>query len=92
MRTRGVTVGMETLGRAVRSRRKALGLSQKELSLLAGCGVVFLYELEQGKPTIRMDKLLQILEVLGLGLSLAEAERPILVVEDLEVPSGSGDD
>jgi y4mF family transcriptional regulator len=62
------------LGTALRNRRKSLGLTQQELARLAGCGLAFLYELESGKATVRLDKLLGVLGVLGLELSLVEGK------------------
>ena len=62
------------LGAALRNRRKSLGLTQQELARLAGCGLAFLYELESGKATVRLDKLLGVLGVLGLELSLVEGK------------------
>jgi HTH-type transcriptional regulator/antitoxin HipB len=67
------------LGAALRARRKSLGLTQEELCRLAGCGLAFLYELESGKPTVRLDKVLAVLGVLGLELSLAEGRHPLRV-------------
>jgi HTH-type transcriptional regulator/antitoxin HipB len=58
------------LGEALRDRRRQLGLNQRQLGRLAGVGVAFLYELEHGKPTVRLDKVLAVLEVLGLELCL----------------------
>lgn len=54
------------LGTTVRNKRKVLRLTQKELADLAGCGPDFLYDLERGKPTVRLDKLVPVLEMLGL--------------------------
>jgi y4mF family transcriptional regulator len=71
----------QILGRAVRRQRQALKLTQAELAQLAGCGVAFLYLLETGKPTVRMDKVLAVLGVLGLELRLARG-RAVLVVEE----------
>jgi HTH-type transcriptional regulator / antitoxin HipB len=62
------------LGVALRNRRRSLGLTQQELARLAGCGLAFLYELESGKATVRLDKLLGVLGVLGLELSLVEGK------------------
>ena len=59
-----------TLGQALRAQRKLLGLTQAELARHAGVGLAFLYELENGKPTVRFDKLLAVLEVLGLRITL----------------------
>lgn len=58
------------LAQAVVARRKALGLRQTELADLAECSTRFVHMLEQGKPTVRLDKLLDVLTVLGLGLTV----------------------
>lgn len=71
---------------AVRRRRKALGMNQTDLSLLAGCGRLFVSELERGKQTLRLDKLLSVLEVLGLNLTLTPGRGPLIVAEDLRAP------
>lgn len=66
----------QELGAEVRRRRKALRLTQRELADLSSCGSDFLYDLERGKPTVRLDKLLSVLEILGLKLKLeARADR-----------------
>lgn len=54
------------LGATVRNKRKLLRLTQKELADLAGCGPDFLYDLERGKASVRLDKLVPVLEMLGL--------------------------
>lgn len=64
------------LGRRIRARRRALKLSQLELAALAGVGPAFLYQLEHGKPSVRLDKVLDVLAVLGLGLTSAEGPIP----------------
>jgi HTH-type transcriptional regulator / antitoxin HipB len=65
------------LGRAIRARRKKLGLTQAALARYAGCGLAFLYELESGKPTVRLDKLLSVLQVLGMTLRLEPGREPL---------------
>lgn len=57
-----------SLGEAIRRRRRQLGLGQIEVCDLAGVGPAFLYQLEHDKPTVRLDKLLAVLRVLGLEL------------------------
>ena len=59
------------LAAEVRRRRKQLRLTQKELADLASCGPDFLYDLERGKPTVRLDKLVPVLQVLGLRFTLS---------------------
>ncbi len=66
-------------GAALRVRRKSLGLSQVQTCDLAGVGPAFLYKLEHGKPTVRMDRVLAVLEVLGLGLELRESRESLAV-------------
>ena len=63
---------MEELGSAVLMRRRKLGLTQQGLADLCGVGVVFVYELEKGKPTVRLDKLLDVLGALGQQLVVRE--------------------
>jgi len=63
----------------VRARRKALGLDQLALCDLAHVGPAFLYQLEHGKPSVRLDKLLDVLEVLGLEVHLRAGSNGIAV-------------
>ena len=58
------------IGMVVRRARKAAGLRQDDLAGLAGVGTRFLIELEAGKPTMRLDKLLAVLAALGITLHL----------------------
>jgi len=62
------------LSKALRIRRRHLRLNQTELATLAGVGPVFLYDLEHRKPTVRLDKLLAVIEVLGLSSLVTIAE------------------
>lgn len=48
--------------------RKAAGLTQLELAERSGVGLRFVRELEQGKPTVRLDKVTQVLDLLGQEL------------------------
>lgn len=59
------------LGCAVRARRKLDALTLAEVAGLTNIGIRFLSELENGKPTVRLDKLLHVLDALGLRLHLA---------------------
>jgi y4mF family transcriptional regulator len=45
--------------------RKAAGLTQVELADRAGVGLRFIRELERGKPTVRLDKVKKVLDLLG---------------------------
>ena len=52
----------------VRARRRELGLRQRDLADLAGTSERFIRELEHGKATVRLDKLIAVLDALGLEL------------------------
>jgi y4mF family transcriptional regulator len=71
------------LSAAVRRQRKALGLTQIELGRYAGCGADFIYDLENGKPTLRLDKLLDVLATLGLQLVLESGKQRLRISEKL---------
>lgn len=53
-------------GAAVRSARRALKLRQAELAAAAGVGLRFIVELEAGKATVQLGKVLVVLDALGL--------------------------
>ena len=53
------------LAKFVKTHRKLVKLTQPELALKAGVGLRFLRELEQGKATLRMDKVNQVLQLFG---------------------------
>lgn len=61
---------VEDLGRLIRARRKALRVDQAELAGFAGAGVRFLSELERGKATARIGKILAVLDALGLEIAI----------------------
>lgn len=54
----------------VRARRKELGLTQSQLAELAGVSSRFVFDLEAGKQTVSLDRVLLVLKVLGLKLNL----------------------
>lgn len=55
----------QQLGSALRAARKQLGLTQPQLALAAGVGVRFIVELEAGKPTVRLENVLRVIDALG---------------------------
>ncbi len=63
------------LGRTVKTKRKALGLTQAELALTSGTGMRFISDLENGKPTCQIGKTLTVLKTLGLRLTLSAPDR-----------------
>ncbi|MCU0664608.1 MAG: helix-turn-helix transcriptional regulator [Myxococcota bacterium] len=58
----------EELGTLVRETRRRLGFKQVTAAGLCGVGVRFLSELERGKPTVELGKVLRVLSRLGLDL------------------------
>jgi y4mF family transcriptional regulator len=57
-------------GAAVRSGRRALKLRQAELAAAAGVGLRFIVELEAGKATVQLGKVLGVLDALGLDCAI----------------------
>ena len=60
----------QQLGDALRAARKQLGLTQPQLALAAGVGVRFMVELEAGKPTLRLENVLRVIDALGGEIQL----------------------
>jgi len=60
----------QQLGQALRAARKQLGLTQSQLALAAGVGVRFIVDLEAGKPTLRLETVLRVIEALGGEMNL----------------------
>ncbi len=58
-------------GSLVRSRRQALGLTQRDLALAVNVGERFIVELENGKPTCQLGKALAVAR--GVGVRLTDA-------------------
>jgi y4mF family transcriptional regulator len=66
---------MNDLSEFVRNRRKSLGMTQPDLAEKAGTGLRFIRDLEQGKKTLRMDKVNQVLALFGYELGPVRQER-----------------
>lgn len=70
----------QQLGNALRAARKQLKLTQPQLALAAGVGVRFIVDLEAGKPTLRLENVLRVIDALGGELQLSGL--PSVVAED----------
>lgn len=57
-----------TLSDFLKNKRKHFNLTQQELAEKAGVGLRFIRDLEQGKTTLRMDKVNQVLKLFGQEL------------------------
>ena len=58
-------ITMNKIGMFIKEKRKEAGLTQKEFAIRSGLGLRFVRELEQGKETVRMDKVNQALAMFG---------------------------
>jgi HTH-type transcriptional regulator/antitoxin HipB len=61
----------QQLGNTLRTARKQLGLTQPQLALAAGVGVRFIVDLEAGKPTLRLENVMRVIDALGGEIQLS---------------------
>jgi len=59
---------MERLSTIIKAKRKEYHLTQEDLSIKSGIGLRLIREIEQGKQTMRMDKVNQVLALFGMQL------------------------
>lgn len=64
-----------SLSEYAKSMRKKHGLTQVELSEKSGVGLRFVRELEQGKKTLRLDKVNQVLNLFGSMVGVVPMDR-----------------
>ena len=62
------------LSATLKNLRKEYGLTQEDLALKCGVGLNFVRQLEQGQPTLRMDKVNQVLAMFGYELAPVRSE------------------
>jgi HTH-type transcriptional regulator / antitoxin HipB len=60
----------ERIGELVKDVRKGMKVTQKVLALTSGTGMRFIIDLEKGKPTCQLGKVLTVLNTLGIKLTL----------------------
>ncbi len=65
------TQSPEQLGATIRARRRQLKVTQKDVAMTCGTGLRFIIDLEKGKPTCQIGKILQVLQALGLKLQIS---------------------
>ena len=75
-------------GRALRAARKQLELTQPQLALAAGVGVRFIVDLEAGKPTLRLENVLRVIDALGGDVQLSGL--PSAASDDQREDDGNG--
>ena len=66
---------MNTIGEYIKTERKKAGLTQEEFAMREGLGLRFVRELEQGKETVRLDKVNQALSMFGMEAVPGEIDR-----------------
>ena len=73
--------GSMTLSDFLKDKRKRLNITQRQLAEKAGVGLRFIRDLEQGKTTLRMDKVNQVLKLFGQELGPQPINREKLINE-----------
>ena len=66
---------MNTISKTIKEERKKAGITQKEFAERSGLGLRFVRELEQGKETLRLDKVNQALGMFGMELRPAGKDK-----------------
>lgn len=69
------------IGEFVKEKRRLVGLTQPELAEKAGVGLRFMRELEQGKKTVRLDKVNQVLKLFGHEVGAVPINRNLIIDE-----------
>lgn len=69
---------MNPIAQFVKKSRKEAGLTQEEFAMRSGLGLRFVRELEQGKPTVRMDKVNVALNMFGMEAGPVRSPRKII--------------
>ena len=62
------------ISEVVKKRRKSLGLTQSECAAMCNVGNRFFSELENGKETLHIGKIINCLQILGINISLTNRE------------------
>lgn len=60
----------KSLGELIYKRRKELRYTQKYLSEFTGLSITFISQVEHGKPTAEIEKIIQLINILGLDLCI----------------------
>lgn len=68
-------MAISRLSAQVKALRKRYNLTQEELAFKSGVGLRFVRELEQGKPTVRLDKVNQVLGFFNYEMAPVQKER-----------------
>jgi len=69
-------IAINPLAALVKQERKRTGMTQHQLALSAGVGLRFVRDLEQGKATLRLDKVDQVLRLFGYCMGPDRMDKP----------------
>lgn len=72
------------IGKYIRERRKKAGLTQAEFAFRSGLGLRFVRELEQGKETVRLDKVNVALSMFGMEAVPGPMDRSVFFKDEEE--------
>ena len=70
-----MTYTPQQIGVLVKTARKRLDVTQRDLAMTSGTGLRFIIELEKGKPTCQLGKVLIVLHTLGIKIDLTLPEK-----------------
>lgn len=62
---------IEDISSLIKKRRKELNLTQAECATFCGVGLRFFSELENGKPSLHLGKVFQVLQTFGLKVNIS---------------------
>jgi y4mF family transcriptional regulator len=65
---------IEDISSLIKKRRKELNLTQAECATFCGVGLRFFSELENGKQSLHLGKVLQVLQTFGLNVNISTSE------------------
>ena len=64
----------KSFGEMVKKYRKRQGATQTQLAAIANTGIRFISDLENGKPTVQLDKALRVAKILGIKINTPDGE------------------
>lgn len=73
---------MQPLQAFLKEKRRKLKITQQQLAVKSGVGLRFIRDMEQGKASLRMDKVNQVLLMFGYELGPVPLDRNRLIDED----------
>ncbi|MCL2880716.1 MAG: helix-turn-helix transcriptional regulator [Treponema sp.] len=76
----------QSFGKAVRAYRKRQKISQTQIAAVANTGTRFISDLENGKPSVQLDKALKVAWLLGIRFEVADPEVPYPEIPYPEIP------